>query len=46
MPDKEHEEIEQEGFFDNLDKVGMNIIGNEKEAYINELIRARKKKEN
>ena len=47
MPtEKEHEEIEQEGFYDNPDKHGLNVIGNEKEGYINELIRARKKKEN
>ena len=47
MPtDKEREEIEQEGFYNNPDKLGMNIIGNEKEGYIKELIHARKKKEN
>ena len=47
MPtEKEREDIEQEGFYNNPDKLGVNIIGNEKEGYINELILARKKKEN
>ena len=46
LTEKECKEIEQEGFYDNLDKLGVNVTGNEKEGYIKELIRARKKKEN
>ena len=46
MTDNEHEQIEQEGFFDHPDKIGVNVSGNEKEDYIQELMHTRKKKEN